>query len=264
MVLVLLSLTLITLDQTGRTHHVTSGLKSVAGDVFSPFRTAAEDVVHPIGDFFAGAVHYGALQQENQKLQATIGRLRQEQAQGSVDRQELRQLTALEHLPYLGNLRTVTAQATAYQPSNFDADLVIDKGRSDGVHVGMPVVGYGGLIGMVTQASHTQATVQLITDGRSRVGVAFGRQPSFATLAGQGAGRQLSAQFVAPGTKLHKGEVMTTNGLAGASFPRGIPVGKVAGFTTEPGASSMTVRVQPFADLGHLTYVDVVVWQPAP
>lgn len=259
----LVSLTLITLDQTGRTRHLTSGLKSVAGDVFSPFRTAVDDVVRPVGDFFAGAVHYGALQEENQKLRATVGRLQQQQSQNQVDRQELRKLTALEHLPFLGNLRTVTAQSTAYDVTNFDADITIDKGRNDGVDVGMPVVGNGGLVGVVIQASHTVATVQLVTDGQSRVGAAFGKPPTYSTLAGQGEGRALSAQFVAPGTKLHRGETLTTSGLAASSFPPGIPVGRVASYATDPGASQMTVQVQPLADLAHLTYVDVVQWQPA-
>ncbi len=69
-VLVLVSLTIITLDQTSRTHHLTSGIKSVADDVFSPLRDGVNSVLHPVGDFFAGAVHYGSLQTENQKLQA--------------------------------------------------------------------------------------------------------------------------------------------------------------------------------------------------
>ena len=264
-ILALVSLTVITIDQTGRTHHLTAGIKSVANDVFSPFRTAVEDVVRPIGDFFAGAVHYGALQEENQKLRATAGRLRQELAQQKFDETQLRQVMALEHLPFLGSLRTVAAQVTALSPSNFEADVVIDKGRSDGVLVGMPVVGNGGLVGVVTQASHTQAFVQLVSDGQTRVGVTFGTKPaSYATLAGQGPGQALSALFVSPGTPLRKGEPMVTNGLAGASFPRGIPVGRVAAYATVPGASQMTVRVAPAADLAHLTYVDVVQWQPLP
>ena len=76
-VLIVLSLSIISLDLNGRTHSITSGVKSVANGVFSPLRQAVIDVLSPIGDFFAGAVHYGSLQSENQKLQSTIGSLRQ-------------------------------------------------------------------------------------------------------------------------------------------------------------------------------------------
>jgi hypothetical protein len=60
-VLVLLSVTIITLDASGKGHSLTSGIKSVATDVFSPFRSGFNDIIDPIGEFFAGAVHYGAL-----------------------------------------------------------------------------------------------------------------------------------------------------------------------------------------------------------
>ena len=55
-VLVVLSLSLISLDLNGRTHSLTSGVKSVANDVYAPLRQGVLDVISPIGNFFAGAV----------------------------------------------------------------------------------------------------------------------------------------------------------------------------------------------------------------
>jgi len=54
------------------------------------------DVLSPIGDFFAGAVHYGSLQSENQKLQAA-SKLREEQAEKGFESTQLRNLMALEN-----------------------------------------------------------------------------------------------------------------------------------------------------------------------
>ena len=104
----MLSLSIISLDLNGRTHSITSGVKSVANSVFSPLRDAVSDVLSPIGDFFAGAVHYGSLQSENQKLQATIGRLRQAAGRAAFEKNQLRQLLALQNLPFLNALPTVT------------------------------------------------------------------------------------------------------------------------------------------------------------
>ena len=64
-VLVVVSLSIISLDLNGRTHSVTSGIKSVANGVFSPLRHGVVDILSPIGDVFAGAVHYGSVQAEN-------------------------------------------------------------------------------------------------------------------------------------------------------------------------------------------------------
>ncbi len=153
---------------------------------------------------------------------------------------------------------------TARQLSNFDADIQIDKGRDQGVDDGMPVVGAGGLVGQVTFASHNSATIQLVTDGQSKVGVSFGNPPNDAVADGQGVGVPLSGEFIQPGTPITKGEVMYTNGLQEAEFPSGIPVARVQSVRAVSGASALEVTATPMADLTSLTYVDVVQWRPAP
>jgi rod shape-determining protein MreC len=263
-VLVLLSITIITIDQSSRTHTVTSGLKSVASDVFNPLRNGVNDVLHPIGGWLAGMVHYGSLQQENQRLQHTVGQLRQQAAAEAYERQQLEQLMALDHLPFLNGLPTVTAQTVASDTSDFAATITIDKGRSDGVAVGMPVVGAGGLVGQVVQSAHSSATVRLITDGQSRVGVAFGPQQNPATLDGQGAGNAMTLDFVAPGTHLRVGQRLFTNGLQGGEYPKGIPAGFVTSVRAVPGANQQAVNARPLANLDQLWYVDVIQWAPIP
>lgn len=263
-VLVLLSITIITIDQSSRTHAVTSGIKSVANDVFNPIRNGVNDVLHPIGSWLAGTVHYGSLQQENEKLQHTVGQLRQQAAAEAYEHQQLEQLMALDHLPYLEGLPTVTAQTIAVDTSNFAATITIDKGRSAGVDVGMPVVGGGGLVGQVVAASHSSATVRLITDGQSRVGVAFGPLQSPATLDGQGATQPLTLDFVAPGTSIHVGERLFTNGLQDGQYPKGIPTAVVTSVHAVPGANQEAVTAQPLANLDQLWYVDVIEWAPIP
>jgi rod shape-determining protein MreC len=264
-VLIVLSLSIISLDLNGRTHSITSGIKSVANDVYAPLRNVVVDVLSPIGDFFAGAVHYGSLQSENQKLRATIGALQQHQAERGFESTQLRNLLALEHLPFLDALPTVTAETQEVDNSNFTMTIVIDKGRADGVDSGMPVVGVGGLVGQVIQAFHHTAVVQLIDDGQSKVGVTFGPNLTLTgTVDGQGPNSPLTADLVAPHTALHKGEIMFTSSLDAAAFPPGIPVGRVKAFHSIAGASQETISLTPMADLSQLAYVDVVLWEPAP
>jgi rod shape-determining protein MreC len=262
-VLVVLSLSIVSLDLNGRTHSVTSGVKSVANAVFSPLRHAVTDILSPIGDFFAGAVHYGSLQSENQNLQATVGSLHQAQAENAFEKNQLRQLMALNDLPFLDSLPTVTAQTQELDSSNFTMTITIDKGRSDGVDVGMPVVGGGGLVGEVIQSFHHTSVVRLVNDGQSKVGVTFGQTQSHtATVDGQGPDSSMTADLVPPHTPLHKNEVMYTSGFDAAAFPPGIPVAKVTSFRTSAGASQVTIAVAPEANLSQLAYVDVVLWEP--
>jgi rod shape-determining protein MreC len=257
----LVSLSAITVDESGSTHHITSGLKSVANDIFSPMRSGVDDLINPIGDFFAGAFHYGALQQENQKLQQTIGQLKEQSAEQPDEDAQLRQLLALEHLPFLEDIPTVTARTTEIDTSNFMATITIDQGRNSGVDYGMPVVTAGGLIGQVVQAYATSAVVQLIIDGQSKVGVMLTDQ-SDATIDGSGPGNPLSVQFVATEARLTKHEILVTSGLQGGQFPPGIPVARLSTFRNTPGASEATVSAQPIADMDALAYVAVVQWGP--
>lgn len=267
LVLVLVSVTVISLDESGRTHGITSGIKSVATDVFSPFRSGVDDVVHPIGDFFAGAVDYSSLEHENQQLRAEIAKLRQQWAEAAHAKAELRQLDRqlrTHDLPSVGTLRTVTAQTIARGQSDFTATITIDKGRSAGVAVTDPVVGGGGLVGRVVQASHSTAEVQLITDGQATVPVTFGTPPSYAVLQGQGPGNPMRATYITPATTVRVGARMYTNGQANASFPKGIPVARVISVRTVPGATHKDVRVEPLADMQTLAYVQVLQWSTTP
>jgi rod shape-determining protein MreC len=264
LILVLASVTIITLDARGGFHRITSGVKSVAADAFAPVRAGIDDVIEPVGSFLAGSVHYGAVRQQNQKLQAEIDQLKGEQNSQQDMEQRLSQLSALLNLPFIGNLETVPAEVTNYGTSNFASTIDISVGRHQGVQLGMPVVGAGGLVGQVVQANHNTATVRLITDGQSAVGVVYGSAGSLAVLNGQGSGKALSGDLVPTNTPLTNGEIFTTSGLQGAIFPGGIPVAKVVSSKTGSTASQESVALQPLADLSHLRYVSVVLWGPSP
>jgi len=264
LILILAAVTIITLDARGGLHVVTSGVRSAASDAFAPVRSGVNAVVEPIGSFLAGSVHYGAVREQNQKLQAEIDQLRMEQAAQAGQAQALKQLSALLHLPYLGNLQTVPAEVTDFGTSDFAATIDIDVGRADGVQLNMPVIGLGGLVGQVVIVSHHTATVRLITDGQSAVGVRYGPPPgSLAVLNGAGSGKPLSADLIPADTPLTDGEIFTTSGLQGALFPPGIPVARVTGSHTGSSASQESVTLQPLADLAHLRYVTVVLWGPS-
>jgi len=263
LLLVLAAVTVITLDARGGLHVVTSGARSVASDAFTPIRTGVNAVVEPIGSFLAGSVHYGAVREQNQKLQAEIAKLKMEQSGAANEAQSLKELSALLHLPYLANLQTVPAQVTDFGTSDFAATVDINAGRSDGVQLGMPVVGAGGLVGQVVAASHHTATVRLITDGQSAVGVRYGAgSDALAVLNGTGSGKPLTADLVPTNTTLTTGQVFSTSGLQGALFPPDIPVARVVEAHSGSAASQESVSLQPLADLAHLRYVTVVLWGP--
>ncbi len=264
LILVLASVTIITLDARGGFHRITSGVKSVASDAFAPVRSGVDDIVEPVGSFLAGAVHYGSVRQQNQKLQQEIDQLRAAQATQSDTEQRLKQLTALLNLPFVGNLQTVPAEVTNFSTSDFAATIDISEGRDDGVQLNMPVVGLGGLVGQVVEANHSTSTVRLITDGQSEVGVSYGPGVNqLAVVSGHGAGKPLTASLIPTNTSLKAGQVFVTSGLPNADFPGGIPVARVVATVNGTTANQESVTLAPEADLAHLRYVSVLEYGPS-
>lgn len=266
LVLVLASVTIITLDARGGFHRITSGARSVAADAFAPVRSGVDGIIEPVGSFLAGSVHYGAVRQQNQKLQAEINQLKMRDRSAAATEQAMKALSAVLNLPFVGNLQTVPAEVTNYGTSDFAATIDISVGRSQGVQLDMPVVGAGGLVGQVVQANHSTATVRLITDGQSVVGVRYGPAPgALAVLTGEGSGKPLDADLVPTNAPLAAGDVFTTSGLQGANFPGGIPVASVVSAKSGANASQKSVVLQPVADLAHLRYVSVLLsFGPSP
>lgn len=261
-VLVLLSVTIITLSETGRASVLTSGVKTIASDIYSPLRTGVNGILDPIGRFFAGAVNYGSLAQENQKLRSQLSALEAQRATTAAARREyaaLQRLLALDKLPALAAITEVIAQVTALTSSDFAATVTIDKGRNDGVTLGDPVVAAGGLAGQVVFAYHHAATVRLLTDGQSKVGVTFGNGEE-ATLAGVGPGKALEVDYVPATTPVSVGELLVTSGLQGAAFPAGIPVARVTSVHSVVGAADKQITAKPIADLDSLDFLEVLQW----
>jgi rod shape-determining protein MreC len=228
--------------------------------IVSPFVTVVRGVTKPVGETVASWFDYAEVVGQNQRLSAELGNVRLQQEELGFEQRQLQDLLALQHLPFLGTLPTEMAAATNENVSNFAATIEIDKGTSGGVLVGMPVVGAGGLVGRVTSVTPDGATVTLLTDATQSVAVTFGAGYD-ANVHGQGAGIDLGSQGVAPGTPVHLGEMLYTDGFQGGLYPAGIPVGTVAAARTSRAATQISLSVAPLADLDSLAYVDVVLWE---
>jgi rod shape-determining protein MreC len=259
--LVLVSVTIITLDYRGDAKSTITSARNAARDVVAPVQRAVADVLHPVGDFFSGAVNYGKAQSENLALQNEIGQLQRQLAESGIAEEQLKQISAQLHVPFVENIPTVTAQVLSDPTSNFDLTVEIDQGTADGVGVGMPVIAGAGLAGTVVSAGSDTATVQLITDANSSVGVRFGGD-KIAVVQGQGPSSPLVLEFVQAGESATVGEKVYTSGLLPAAYPSDIPIGTVSSVHFTSGSYTKVATVQPYVDFSDLQYLTVVQWLP--
>ena len=242
---------------------VVSGLRTAANFVTSPFSWTVNEIARPIGHMFAGAINYSDVVAQNQKLRYELGKAELKANETWAENRQFQELSTQLNVPFVGSLATVAAQVTALSPTNFAATVDISKGRDNGVMVGMPVVANGGLVGTVVATTPHGATVRLITDDNSLIGVTFGSGKTSLVISGQGVNNGLGATAVPLSSAVRSGVVLSTNGLSGGLFPPGLPVAKVAKVTLTPGAATYNLSLQPLADLRDLVYLDVVLWEPS-
>jgi rod shape-determining protein MreC len=263
-VLVLAALTLVTIDARSNGSGVLSDIRTKVSDGFSPLQRATHSALQPIGNFLTGALDYGSLRSENQRLRNEVAALQQQSVQSAAEQAAAQQVLAEEHLPFVGSIPTVSAAIIDDGSSNFETSVTIDKGTSSGVAAGQPVVAADGLVGTVLSAGSDSAVVVLLTDPTFAVGV---RLPGSNIGTAEGIGMvdpmrvTVDSTSLAP-PKVKVGQELVTSGLNFEKFPPNIPVGKVTAASTTPGQSEPDISLAPLVNLQQLSFVQVLMWAP--
>jgi rod shape-determining protein MreC len=168
-ILLLTSVLLITLDLRGNA--VFNAARSGFTYALRPFEIAGEVVTRPVTRLWNGMTEVDDLEAENRLLQQQLDAQRSDQIAAQNALIENRELRALLDLESLASFDRVTASIIGSSPSNFDQRVEIDRGFTDGIRVGMPVINSAGLVGKITNVFPEGAIVMLVTDAQYHVPV---------------------------------------------------------------------------------------------
>jgi rod shape-determining protein MreC len=249
-------LTLLALDASG--FGVIGAVRRAALSAGQPVGAVLDAVTAPAVGAWQGMVHHDALVDENRRLRHRLA-----EAEGRLAAQpdlaaEFDALAAAVDIGQLDDVERVTARVVADRTTPLERIVELDKGRADGVAVGMPVLTGAGLVGAVDEVVGDRSTVRLLTDARTAVGVRsrFG--------VGLVRGRPDGGLELRPGPELadaleqgrvEVGHRLVTSGLERSRFPAGVPVARVVP-AQDPEAG---VTVEPVADLAVLGYLTVLL-----
>ena len=266
-VLVLVALTLITISFRSPTSGALHGIQGAGSTALRPFQVAATRVAQPFRDAYDYVTSLTSAKSENEKLKKEYLKLRQVVIQNAATAARAQQLEKLLHFEqgsrFPNDFRAVNTWVVSSPSGPFTHSLVIDRGTSSGIRRNSPVVSGDGLVGIVSNVFPTTAIVTLLTDPDSfvaardyRTGVRGGIRP------GAGAGTLQLAEV--PKQKVvHVGDVIVTAGTHSARYPDlypyGIPIGRVSSKGAFDTATFLQVQVLPFANLGSLDAVAVLV-----
>jgi len=160
--LALTSIIFVTLDlqQSGST----SSVRSVFGVLFRPVEGVANVVTRPISNAWNGITDYNDVTAENRLLREKIAQQEGASVAAAASVRLSQELLALNGLPTLAGINSVSAQVIGDSPSNFAQSVEINQGSESGIKVGMPVLNAAGLVGKVTKVFANRAVIMLITD----------------------------------------------------------------------------------------------------
>lgn len=262
-ILLLLSITLLTLDARGFTP--VERLKDGMAAAVSPVRSLGDTVFSPVGNAWENFSNSDDLEAENERLRQELEELRAQRIddEGAADR-----LAALERelgLRDTVGYDTVIAEVTARSISNFDQLVFeINRGRSDGIRDGMPVVTAGGLIGKIEDTGRRTARVRLIADTQVQVGVLVVGPDEAGIMAGQGEGEypEIGNGTIPARADISLGDVVVTLGGERSAYPPDLPVGTVVEIEIDEASLEQRLKVEPSASLERFDFVTVVLYDP--
>jgi len=240
----------------GALHRVRIGVQTVS----APVSAAGEFATRPVRGLFAWASDLGVSRSELEQLRVQNTRLRTRVSELEEANLENVRLRRLLKLAQARDLESVGARVIGRPSSQWEHVITIDRGSSDGIRVGMPVLGPQGLLGQTVQVAAGSAKVRLITDQRSGVAAKVQRSRSEGVVNGSIDG-QLTLDFVSVETTVKPGDVVITSGIGGV-YPKGIVIGDVTEVGKEANALYQSISVQPASSLAGLEEVLVLVGEP--
>lgn len=162
LLLALTAVFLITLDLADS--NSTSRVRRVFDTVFSPLEGVTRVVTRPVSNAWNAVRDYDEVVEENDRLREQIALQEGAAVAAAASVRLSQELLALNGLPTLAGINSVTAQVIGETPTNFSQTVEINQGADSGIKVGMPVLNAAGLIGKVTEVFADRALVMLISD----------------------------------------------------------------------------------------------------
>ncbi|WP_300426282.1 rod shape-determining protein MreC [uncultured Thalassolituus sp.] len=144
--------------------------------------------------------------------------------------------------------RVLVTSVTAVDPDPFTQQILIDKGGSDGVFIGQPILDAHGLLGQVIEVLPFSSRVLMIADTNHAIPVQVNRNGVRAIATGTGSLTELELIYVPNTADIREGDMLVSSGLGGR-YPKGYPVATVTHVENVPGQSFATVKAEPTAKL---------------
>ncbi len=251
-VLMLVALGLLT---SGQQHSGPLG-RSV-GVVGAPVQAVVDAVANWIGSVVDNYVLLVDAKEESRRLRAEVDELRRELMKVKEFEYENRRLKALLEFDKSTDLPLLPARVSGRSAAAWYRTLVLDKGTTEGVEVGSPVVTAAGVVGRVYEVGADSCRVLLLTDASSAVDALVQRSRAQLVVEGNMSPNP-KLLYLARGVDAADGDKVITSGLDGI-YPKGLLLGEISNLKPMPGEIFQSAELSTSVDFARIEEVFVVL-----
>lgn len=236
---------------------LTSDMTAVLGRAFST-------PVNAVNNFFSDVNTLQDTFEENKRLKQELNQLAESQAEITTLTEENESLKEeLDLQTTLTDYTYITGSVIARNPDMWIDQIVIDRGSSDELEIGMSVMSNNGLVGRVTDVNPTSSKVTLLTttDETSvltSAEIVFEDETVFGVINDYDSNREeLIMEQVIADTEIEVGTDVVTSGMGGL-VPRGLLVGTVTEVSLDRHGLGQRVYIKPATDFKDIRYVTII------
>jgi rod shape-determining protein MreC len=238
---------------TGPVHRVRTATHAVV----APVGATGEWVTRPVRGLIAWASDLGVSRSQLETLRSQNDELRKRVSDLEEARLENLRLKGLVSFVQATKSSALGARVIGRPTNSWEGVITIDRGSSDQVESGMPVVGPAGLLGQTVDVTPHSSRVRLITDPNSGVAAMLQNSRAEGIVRGSIEGK-LTLDFVSVDTTVRAGDVVITSGIGGV-YPKGLIVGEVTKVEKSPADLYQNIELSPSGRLAGLEEVLVLV-----
>lgn len=213
------------------------------------------DAWETAGDYLRGTQRAMAAEDQARRQLAEQAERLSRVAALQAENDSLRKLLGLQ--PAL-TVPALAAEVLFEAPDPFSRRVVIDRGATQGVAAGSPVINEAGVLGQVTRVYPLSAEVTLLTDKDAAIPLLNARTQMRNAAAGRADGAGMELRFLAANADIKAGDLMTTSGLDGI-YPPGLPVARVSAVERRGDSSFAQVQLAPVAQPDSARHVLVLL-----
>ena len=227
-----------------------SFLRKIVLEAIAPVQKALSFSIASVKDDWSRYIFLVGIVDENKKLKKEIEELKAVLISYQESYQEAQRLRKLLSLSDDYKYQFISARVIGREQAALSRVILINKGSSDGLKTGMPVVAPPGLIGRLIDVSWHVSRVLLFIDENSNIDAIVQRNRTQGIISGAGS-RGLIFKYISKTQDVKEGDVIVSAGMGGV-FPKGMLIGQVIHVDKQDASLFLKINVAPFADFSKL------------